>query len=87
MCEVVKRERNLGCLRRRLGARWWRRPFMRSRCVWVGTRRNLFGLEVESRCKGCGSYRHHLRVDRTRAGVRWRAGRHPRAVQEGGADE
>lgn len=75
--EFVKRERNLGCLRRKQEAGWWRGLWMRSRCVWVCTMRNAFGIEVESQCKGCGTYRHHLLRDRHRDGVRWRAGRHP----------
>lgn len=44
---------------------------------WDATLRNLYGVEIESRCK-CGKYRHHLFEDaRLDSDDQWRDGYHP----------
>jgi hypothetical protein len=82
--EFVKRERNLGCLRRRVSAGFFRGLFQPSRCQWEGTVWNAWGAEVESRCRFCGAYRHHLFRDRTGEEIKWRAGMHPMMMKERG---
>lgn len=82
--EMIKRERNLGCLRRRMGVPWWRRWLVPSRCEWEATGWNAWGVEVESRCSRCGNFRHHRFSDRKGEMIAWRAGRHPKAEEAAG---
>ncbi len=82
--EMIKRERNLGCLRRRMGVPWWRRWLVPSRCEWEATGWNAWGVEVESRCNRCGNFRHHRFLDRQGEMIAWRAGRHPKAEEAAG---